>query len=213
MISGLQQFEFEIVAIDRQGEIVERSIQRAQQVAEDLGNGVILEMVVIPGGMFRMGSRESQGYADEHPQHSVRVAAFLMAKYPVTQEQWAAVMDWTPPYRCRGAQTAGGPRLLARFLGILPAACGQDGTSLPPAQRGRVGIRLPGRHHHTVLRRRDPYHRPGELRRRAHLPGRAEGSLSPRDDGCWQLSPERLWVVRYARQRLGMVRRRLARRL
>ena len=55
MTSGLQQFEFEIVAIDRQGEIVERSIQRAQQVAEELGNGVILEMVAIQGGMFRMG--------------------------------------------------------------------------------------------------------------------------------------------------------------
>ena len=104
MISGLQQFEFEIVAIDRQGEIVERSIQRAQQVAEDLGSGIVLEMVVLPGGMFRMGSRESQGYADERPQDSVRLAAFLMAKYPVTQEQWAAVMDWTPPYRCRGVK-------------------------------------------------------------------------------------------------------------
>ena len=92
MISGLQQFEFEIVAIDRQGEMVERSIRRAQQVAEDLGNGVILEMVAIQGGMFRMGSREGQGYADEHPQHNVRVAAFLMAKYPITQEQWSAVM-------------------------------------------------------------------------------------------------------------------------
>jgi formylglycine-generating enzyme required for sulfatase activity len=103
-LSGLQQVEFETVAIDRQGVIVERSIQRARQAVEDLGNGVILEMVAIQDGMFRMGSRESQGYADEHPQHSVRVSVFLMAKYPVTQEQWAAVMDWTPPYRCRGAK-------------------------------------------------------------------------------------------------------------
>ena len=60
MTSGLQQFEFEIVAIDRQGEIVERSIRRAQQVAEDLGNGVILEMVALPGGMFRMGSGKAR---------------------------------------------------------------------------------------------------------------------------------------------------------
>ena len=47
---------------------------------------------------------ESQGYADEHPQHSVRVAPFLVGEYPVTQEQWAAVMDWSPPYRCQGAK-------------------------------------------------------------------------------------------------------------
>ena len=62
MTSGVQQFEFEIVAIDRRGEIVERSIHGAQQVVEGLGNGVILEMVAIQGGVFRMGSRESQGY-------------------------------------------------------------------------------------------------------------------------------------------------------
>lgn len=103
-LSGLQQVEFETVTINGQGEIIERSIQRAQQVVEDLGSGVILEMIAIQGGMFRMGSRESQGYADEHPQHTVRLASFLLGKYTVTQEQWGAVMDWTPPYRCQGAK-------------------------------------------------------------------------------------------------------------
>lgn len=98
------EFEFETVTVDKQGAIVERSLQRAQQFVEDLGNDVLLEMVIIEGGLFRMGSRESQGYADEHPQHSVRVASFLLGKYPVTQEQWAEIMDWTPPYRCHGAK-------------------------------------------------------------------------------------------------------------
>ncbi|HSN78432.1 MAG TPA: formylglycine-generating enzyme family protein [Anaerolineae bacterium] len=98
----LVTFEFQVVAVNQRGEIVERRIERAQQVAQDLGNGVALEMVAIPGGDFRMGSRASEGYADEHPQHSVRVAPFLIGKYAVTQEQWAAIMDWTPPYRCWG---------------------------------------------------------------------------------------------------------------
>lgn len=97
-------FEFSTVTVNREGAIVERSIETARQVTELLGNGVTVEMVAIPGGSFRMGSREGLGFADEHPQHSVRVAAFFMAKYAVTQEQWAAVMDWTPPYRCQGAK-------------------------------------------------------------------------------------------------------------
>lgn len=97
-------FEFETVTVNREGAIVERSVETAQQVTEPLANGATLNMVAIPGGMFRMGSREGQGFADEHPQHSVRVAAFFMAKYTVTQEQWAALMDWTPPYRCQGAR-------------------------------------------------------------------------------------------------------------
>ena len=100
----LHAFEFETVTVNQRGEMVEFSIETAQQAAEDLGRGVVLEMVAIPGGLLRMGSREGQGYADEHPQHSVRVAAFFMAKYTVTQEQWAAVMSWTPPYRCQGAK-------------------------------------------------------------------------------------------------------------
>lgn len=101
--TDLDTFEFEVVTVNQRGEIVERSVERAQQVAQALGHGVMLEMVAIPGGVFRMGSRAGEGYADEHPQHSVRVAPFLMGKHQVTQEQWEAVMDWTPPYRCQGA--------------------------------------------------------------------------------------------------------------
>lgn len=100
----LDVFEFDVVLVNQRGEVVKRSIERAQQAAQDLGSGILLEMVVIPGGMFWMGSRPGQGYADEHPQHRVSVAPFLMAKYPVTQEQWAAIMDWTPRYRCWGAK-------------------------------------------------------------------------------------------------------------
>ncbi|MBN1286003.1 MAG: formylglycine-generating enzyme family protein [Anaerolineae bacterium] len=100
----LQRFEFEIVTLDRQGEVIASQACRAQQFTEDLGNGAVLEMVAIPGGTFQMGSRTGEGYDDERPQHRVKVAPFLMGKYPVTQEQWAAVMKWTPPYRCKGAK-------------------------------------------------------------------------------------------------------------
>jgi formylglycine-generating enzyme required for sulfatase activity len=99
-----QEFEFEVVTVNHQGEIVARQIHRARQVTQDLGHGVALELVAIPAGTFRMGSPPGQGYDDEHPQHSVRLAAFFIGKYPITQEQWGAVMDWTPPYRCQGAK-------------------------------------------------------------------------------------------------------------
>jgi formylglycine-generating enzyme required for sulfatase activity len=97
-----EEFDFETVVVNRQGEITDRRMHRARQLLEDLGNGVTLEMVSVPAGRFMMGSRPGRGYDDEHPQHSVAIASFLLGKYPITQEQWEAVMAWKPPYRCQG---------------------------------------------------------------------------------------------------------------
>ena len=46
----------------------------------------------VPGGPFRMGSRESDAGAsdDEYPQHEVRLPGYWMAQHPVTQAQYAA---------------------------------------------------------------------------------------------------------------------------
>ena len=65
----------------------------ANYFAQDLGNGVNLEMVAIPGGTFIMGSPENEeGYSSyQSPQHQVTVPPFFMGKYPVTQKQWKAV--------------------------------------------------------------------------------------------------------------------------
>ncbi|MEA5528491.1 SUMF1/EgtB/PvdO family nonheme iron enzyme [Dolichospermum sp. UHCC 0684] len=65
----------------------------AEYFAQDLGNGVNLEMVAIPGGTFIMGSPENEeGYSSyQSPQHQVTVPPFFMGKYPVTQKQWKAV--------------------------------------------------------------------------------------------------------------------------
>ncbi|MFO5439761.1 MAG: SUMF1/EgtB/PvdO family nonheme iron enzyme [Dolichospermum sp.] len=60
---------------------------------ENLGKGVVLEMVAIPGGKFLMGSPEGQGYDRERPQHQVTIQPFYMGKYPVTQAQWERVAD------------------------------------------------------------------------------------------------------------------------
>ncbi len=47
-----------------------------------------IEMLSIPAGEFRMGSRS--GAADETPVHRVHVSAFLMDRYEVTQQQYSA---------------------------------------------------------------------------------------------------------------------------
>jgi formylglycine-generating enzyme required for sulfatase activity len=92
-VPGTQPFEFTIVRIDAHGREVSRAQKQNSVLIEDLGNGVILEMVVIPGGEFLMGSPDSEGsrYSNERPQHSVTIQPFLISKYPITQAQWREV--------------------------------------------------------------------------------------------------------------------------
>lgn len=61
--------------------------QQAKSFAENL-NGVSLEMVSIPAGVFTMGSK---GNDHSLPLHQVSVPAFYMGKYEITQAQWKAV--------------------------------------------------------------------------------------------------------------------------
>ncbi|NEQ38383.1 MAG: SUMF1/EgtB/PvdO family nonheme iron enzyme, partial [Okeania sp. SIO3I5] len=85
---------FTTVTVNSRGKIISRRQGEAEVITENLGNGVTLEMVKIPGGRFLMGSPETEaGRLDwEGPQHYVDVPEFFMGKYPVTQAQWEAVM-------------------------------------------------------------------------------------------------------------------------
>ncbi|MBW4500491.1 MAG: formylglycine-generating enzyme family protein [Scytonema hyalinum WJT4-NPBG1] len=76
--------------------VINRSGRTAQYFIEDLGNGVELEMVLIPGGSFLMGSPEDEIGHDESesPQHLITIKPFCMGKYPVTQAQWKAVASF-----------------------------------------------------------------------------------------------------------------------
>ncbi|HMZ22408.1 MAG TPA: SUMF1/EgtB/PvdO family nonheme iron enzyme [Blastocatellia bacterium] len=66
-----------------------------QNFTEDLGNGVKLEMIALPGGTFQMGSNE---YDDEKPIHPVTLPPFHIGKYQITQAQWKAVMRNNPSH-------------------------------------------------------------------------------------------------------------------
>jgi formylglycine-generating enzyme required for sulfatase activity len=65
----------------------------AQYFTEDLSNGIGLDMVLISGSSFLMGSPEDEvdRFSNEGPQHSVTVPNFFMGKFPITQAQWRAV--------------------------------------------------------------------------------------------------------------------------
>jgi len=97
--------EFETVTVNDFGEIIKREPRQAEIFLEDLGGGVELEMVSIPGGSFLMGSPEGEKERTtrESPQHRVNVPPFFLGRYPVTQQQYEAVMG-NNPSRFKGAK-------------------------------------------------------------------------------------------------------------
>ena len=65
----------------------------AQYFREDLGNDIQLDMMLIPGGTFIMGSpkKEEDSTDSERPQHKVTIEPFWLGQYQVTQAQWKFV--------------------------------------------------------------------------------------------------------------------------
>ncbi|MCL2934375.1 MAG: bifunctional serine/threonine-protein kinase/formylglycine-generating enzyme family protein [Trichodesmium sp. MAG_R03] len=93
-------FTFEVVTIKKSGGgfTTEQTEGSAKQRIEDLGNDIKLEMVYIPGGSFLMGSpkNELKRHNNEGPQHEVTLQPFYMSKYPITQNQYQAIMGKNP---------------------------------------------------------------------------------------------------------------------
>jgi formylglycine-generating enzyme required for sulfatase activity len=91
----LKLFEFETVTLEEEN--LEKTRQQAKYFVEELQNEVILEMVYVPEGNFLMGSPEDEKdniyIYRESPQHLVKISAFYMGKFEITQAQWEAVMQ------------------------------------------------------------------------------------------------------------------------
>ena len=98
----MQTIEFETPTLNEKGEVIARTRHTAEQFTEDLGHGINLEMILIPAGVFQMGSPRNTGNPDEQPQHFVTIKSFMMGKFPVTQVEWKAVMGKLPPCRFKG---------------------------------------------------------------------------------------------------------------
>ena len=94
--------EFETVMVNQYGEIIQHKKCRCKTYLEDLGGGMSLELVEVPGEAFMMGTGGFGGYEDERPSHWVQVPAFLIGKYPVTQQQWNQVTRKEKPFRSMG---------------------------------------------------------------------------------------------------------------
>ena len=109
----LSEFTFQTVTLTASGRIKQQRTLTARQFVEDLGQGVGLEMVEIPGGKFLMGTSEKdkervkkeytrywgkesaeRWVNSEMPQHEVSLESFYIGKFTITQQQWRLVAGW-----------------------------------------------------------------------------------------------------------------------
>jgi formylglycine-generating enzyme required for sulfatase activity len=109
----LSEYSFDVITSDARGKVTETRKERARYFIEELNGGWAIEMVEIPGGMFLMGTtageikqigqeqvrgiekeekeRLQQRLQWETPQRAVKVSAFYLSKYEITQALWRAV--------------------------------------------------------------------------------------------------------------------------
>jgi formylglycine-generating enzyme required for sulfatase activity len=109
----LFEYIFNVVTTDARGKVVGTRQERARNFIENLGEKTMIEMVEIPGGMFLMGIQagEIKQITQEHgrnvkkemkdrlqerllwetPQHAVKLPAYFLSKFEITQAQWLAV--------------------------------------------------------------------------------------------------------------------------
>lgn len=98
LLSDVPVCWFEVVTVNDEGNVVNKTIKTAEYFREDLGDGITLDLVRVPAGQFLMGSPDSEESRsdDEGPQHRVTVPEFWLGKYPITQAQYQAIMGQNP---------------------------------------------------------------------------------------------------------------------
>jgi len=87
------QFSFEVVTVDAYGQKIDLYQEQNQCLIQEIGGGIKLDLVIVPGGKFQMGSVAQKPSQREIPAHSVTIQPFLMSKYPVTKAQWRKVAE------------------------------------------------------------------------------------------------------------------------
>jgi formylglycine-generating enzyme required for sulfatase activity len=94
VLSGLNLLAVPVVADDKPEK------EPPKTVTVDLGDGVKMEFVLIPKGKFKMGSPKTEDErSDDELQHEVEISKpFYLAKYPVTQKQYDAIVKEKPSY-------------------------------------------------------------------------------------------------------------------
>ena len=82
---------FNVATVNVSAKTIDVERKQAEFYTESLGGDSTLNMMLIPGGRFQMGSPEGEGSDDEKPQREVTISPFLMGQHQVTQAQWRAV--------------------------------------------------------------------------------------------------------------------------
>lgn len=92
---AVNQFSYQSIKIDLEGQQLENLTKQANYYSENLGDGIKLDMVAIPAGTFQMGSppEEESREESETPLHQVNIKAFYMSRVTITQVQWRAVAE------------------------------------------------------------------------------------------------------------------------
>jgi len=138
---------------------------------------------------------------------------FLLGKFEVTQGDWQRVVGKLPgPLKAElpaGGRVSRGERQLRRNGNVLPKAGRtgplirrpSPGLGVPAADRGAVGICLPGRNDHGDLLRRQSQQRASEFQRKAVQRGRS-GAIAGHGRKGGELPGERVGTARHARQHL-----------
>ncbi|MGK7939019.1 MAG: SUMF1/EgtB/PvdO family nonheme iron enzyme [Crocosphaera sp.] len=86
--------------------VINQQQKQASGIREALSEGLILELMEIPGGTFWMGTDDAEierlckkfnwdYFRREKPQHQVILQPFAMGRYPITQAQWKAIAERT----------------------------------------------------------------------------------------------------------------------
>ena len=95
----------EIKAKEAQKAVAKSLIKEVEEKV-DLGNGVSLDMLLIPAGKFKMGSPAAEPDQQSNEiQHEVALTnPFYLGKYEVSQDQWESVMGNNPSSKMKGAK-------------------------------------------------------------------------------------------------------------
>ena len=87
----VQTRRFSVPLVDATGAVVSRYKSSGRYFLEDLGAGVSLDVALIPGGSFPMGSASNADHPEESPIHTAHVRPFGFGTNPVTIGQWRQV--------------------------------------------------------------------------------------------------------------------------
>ncbi|MBN8723903.1 MAG: SUMF1/EgtB/PvdO family nonheme iron enzyme [Acidobacteria bacterium] len=96
---NLKTFDFLTVKLDEQGKVSEQIKKQAQYFTQELVSGPGIDMIFIPEGSFPMGQQDCGANDKEAcPKREVKLSAFYMSKFEITQAQWKAIMGNNPSH-------------------------------------------------------------------------------------------------------------------